>query len=396
MKWDGNGIAETTWSIPKDAKLGHYNVLLLEKPHKKRNKYFNSVEGKMETSQENETSRSWTSGTFRVEEFRIPLTKGTIQPPVIPLINAKEVPLDLHVQYLAGGGASLLPVKLRYEIEPRYVSPPEGFEDFVFSNGPVKEEIVRRGEVLESEEEGEDGARREDKKKVKPPSIDLVLDRLGSSRTTISNLPEVETPKEILAEMEFKDPNGEIQTISSRIPLWNSSYLIGIKPDSWAVSKDAFKFHVAVVNLSGKPVSGASVKVELFQRQTLTHRKRLVGGFYAYEHSVETKRIASLCAGKTDSKGLLICEGRSPVSGNVILQAESVDDAGNKTAAHRDVWVAGKGEWWFDVSDHDRIDLLPEKKRYEPGDKAVFQVRMPFRQATALITVERRSDGGMG
>ena len=343
----------------------------------------------METSQENETSRSWTSGTFRVEEFRIPLTKGTIQPPVTPLVNAREVPLGLHVQYLAGGGASLLPVKLRYEIEPRYVSPPEGFEDFVFSNGPVKEEIVRRGEVLESEEEGEDGARREDKKKVKPPSIDLVLDRLGSSRTTISNLPEVETPKEILAEMEFKDPNGEIQTISSRIPLWNSSYLIGIKPDSWAVSKDAFKFHVAVVNLSGKPVSGASVKVELFQRQTLTHRKRLVGGFYAYEHSVETKRIASLCAGKTDSKGLLICEGRSPVSGNVILQAESVDDAGNKTAAHRDVWVAGKGEWWFDVSDHDRIDLLPEKKRYEPGDKAVFQVRMPFRQATALITVER-------
>jgi len=51
--------------------------------------------------------------------------------------------------------------------------------------------------------------------------------------------------------------------------------------------------------------------------------------------------------------------------------------------------VAGKGEWWFEVEDHDRIDLLPEKKRYEPGEKAIFQVRMPFREATALITVER-------
>ena len=79
----------------------------------------------------------------------------------------------------------------------------------------------------------------------------------------------------------------------------------------------------------------------------------------------------------------------SPVSGNVILQAQTSDDAGNVSIANRDVWVAGKGEWWFDVSDSDRIDLLPERKRYEPGEIAKFQVRMPFRDATALVTVER-------
>ena len=41
------------------------------------------------------------------------------------------------------------------------------------------------------------------------------------------------------------------------------------------------------------------------------------------------------------------------------------------------------------MSNDDRMDVLPEKKRYEPGDQAVFQVRMPFRKATALVTVER-------
>ena len=35
------------------------------------------------------------------------------------------------------------------------------------------------------------------------------------------------------------------------------------------------------------------------------------------------------------------------------------------------------------------MDLLPERRRYEPGDTAVFQVRMPFDAATALVTVER-------
>ena len=162
--------------------------------------------------------------------------------------------------------------------------------------------------------------------------------------------------------MEFQDPNGEIQTVSSRMPLWNSNYLIGIKPDSWAVSKEAFKFHIAVVDLSGNAVANRSVKVDLLERKIFTHRKRLVGGFYAYEYSTEVKKILTLCEGKTDSKGLLICEVQSPVSGNVILQAQCVDEAGNRAVAHRDVWVAGKEEWWFEVGDHDRMDLLPEKK----------------------------------
>ena len=55
----------------------------------------------------------------------------------------------------------------------------------------------------------------------------------------------------------------------------------------------------------------------------------------------------------------------------------------------REVWVAGSEEWWFDVRDSDRIDVLPEQKRYEPGQTARLQVRMPFREATALVTVER-------
>lgn len=384
VKWDGNGIAETEWVIPKEAKLGTYGVSLSEKSTKKEQYFYEGDRG------------MWISGGFRVEEFRVPLLKGMIQPPTEPLINAKEVTLGLNVQYLAGGGAGLLPVKLRGEIRPKSVPSFEGFDQFVFSNGPVEEGLVRRGEPLESEEEEgeiEQEASTEERqikrKEISLPSKELVLDKFGSTRTEISNIPKVEIPKEILGELEFRDPNGEIQTVSSKIPLWPSKYLIGIKPDAWAVSKDAFKFHVAVLDLAGKPVPGAPVKVNLYERKTYTHRKRLVGGFYGYEHSVETKRIATLCEGKTDRKGLLICEVKSPVSGNVILEAQSFDDAGNRTVANSEVWVAGKGEWWFEVGDHDRIDLLPEKKRYEPGEIATFQVRMPFRNAMALVTVER-------
>ena len=54
------------------------------------------------------------------------------------------------------------------------------------------------------------------------------------------------------------------------------------------------------------------------------------------------------------------------------------------------MWVAGdKGDWWFGGSDSDRMDVLPERRRYEPGETARLQVRMPFRDATALVTIER-------
>ena len=35
------------------------------------------------------------------------------------------------------------------------------------------------------------------------------------------------------------------------------------------------------------------------------------------------------------------------------------------------------------------MDVLPDKPRYEPGETAHLQVRMPFNQATVLVTIER-------
>ena len=37
------------------------------------------------------------------------------------------------------------------------------------------------------------------------------------------------------------------------------------------------------------------------------------------------------------------------------------------------MWVTKQGELWFGGEDHDRIDVLPEKKAYQPGEVAKFQ-----------------------
>ncbi|HEX7519464.1 MAG TPA: hypothetical protein VF325_04220, partial [Candidatus Deferrimicrobium sp.] len=397
LKWAPDGSAEGEWTIPKEAKLGQYGVFLLyREPGEKEAR--NASGGSEE--EDGETATPWRgerqTGSFRVEEYRVPLMKGIVSAPGGPNVDPRDVELDLLVSYLSGGGAGGAAVRLRTDLQPRNVSFP-GYGDFLFANGRVVEGISReepRYFVEQEEEYGEDEEERPEAGGAagrKPPiqTRELVLDASGALRTNVSGLGRSPAPRDLVAELEFSDPNGEVQSVSTRIPLWPSRVLLGIKPDSWAASRESFKFHVAALDLSGKPVRGVDVSVDLFQRKTYSHRKRLLGGVYAYDHTREIRKIGGICEGTTDAKGLLVCESKSPVSGNVLLQASAKDSGGKIAYAHRDVWVAGKEEWWFDVSDNDRIDLLPEKKRYEPGESAVFQVRMPFREATALVTVER-------
>jgi hypothetical protein len=140
LKWRPGGTAETVFKIPEQAKLGTYGVYLINKADRPKD----GGETRLD------------SGSFRVEEFRVPLMKAFVQGPKEPLVQARDIPVDLSVRYLSGGGAANLPVKLRTEMQPRYVSFPD-YEDFIFSNGKIKTGVVRFEESEEGyfEEEGE-------------------------------------------------------------------------------------------------------------------------------------------------------------------------------------------------------------------------------------------------
>jgi uncharacterized protein YfaS (alpha-2-macroglobulin family) len=358
LKWRDDGSADNSWTIPREAKLGTYS-LNMELPGKSSEPRFKP------------------SGSFRVEEFRVSLMRASILPPPGPLVAPSSVRCGLEVAFLSGGGASNLPVKFRHQVMPGSQPTFEDYEAFIFANGRIEEGIVRRGETPQKEDAFE------------LRSTPMALDKYGAGKTEISGLPKMDRPSELLTELEYSDPNGEIQTVSRHIPLWPSRWLVGMKVESWTVARESIKLQVAVTSIDGKPIRDVPLKVDLYQSKTYSHRTRLVGGFYAYDHYTETKRVGQFCEGTTNEKGLLSCEAPSPVAGNVILQAAVRDPQGQESSCNLATWVVGKDQWWFEASNDDRMDLLPERKRYEPGETARFQVRMPFRQATALVSVER-------
>ncbi|HWX09624.1 MAG TPA: MG2 domain-containing protein, partial [Gaiellaceae bacterium] len=357
LTWTPDGTATSEWAIPKEAKLGTYNVMI-DVPGREQGRWYD--EGELAAS-------------FRVEEFRLPVLTAQLQAPASPQVAVASVPVHVAVRYLSGGAAAGLAVRLRAQTEPKAGLSFPGFEDYSFSNGPVPPVLDRHHQQP-------------------PPAIrtqDLTLDAAGGAAAVLEGEPSALVPEDLALELEFRDPSGETQTVSSRASLWPARRLIGIKTDSWALSAKKLKFSAAVVDLDGKPTAGVPVKIELVERRYRSFRMRLVGGFYAYKHSENIVRHGAVCSGATDPHGLLHCEVPTTLSGSVVLEASAADQDGRAIVAHADAWVAGDDEWWFSVSDNDRMDLLPERPRYEPGETASFQVRMPFRSATALITVER-------
>lgn len=367
MAWDAAGQAHGEWKIPAESKLGGYQVVI-----------GNQV-----------------AGEFRVEQFRVPTMKAILKGPALPVVAARGLTLDAQINYLNGGPAGKLPATLRSVVEDAYIGF-DSFEGFSFGGGDVKEGIEERGAGFdegfwrddEGEGEPETALDEGERQGLAARTQRFQLDRNGAARVVVPELPPVDRPRKLLAELSWQDANGETLTTSTRVPLWPAAVAVGIATGDW-MTKERLQFQVAVAGLDGKPAAGIEAAVDFFQRETYSHRRRLVGGFYAYESTSEIKRLQGQCGGRTDARGLLLCDLPAPGEGNIILRARALDAEGRASVARHEVWVAGKRESWFDVSDNDRVDLLPSKPRFEPGEQAVFQLRSPLRDATVLVTVER-------
>jgi uncharacterized protein YfaS (alpha-2-macroglobulin family) len=386
VQFDKNGHGISEWTIPKEAKLGTYRVYLVSSAVKASKVSAVTEENDAPEYFSPYGEHDFEVGDFRVEEFRLPALKGAIE---WGKFSGSGVEADIAVQYLAGGGAAKLPTLVRGRWEKAEGKSFSDWEDFTFANGGIKTGRTSRNYSDFEEEDYSSGTSNSEKSKnfVDIENQKFELDSNGTHRFAVKGAPEWETGAMLRVEAEFKDPNGEIVTVSRTREDFPGNALVGIKTDGWFSTQDKVKFKIAAVDPQGKPLRGRKVSASWLERTSFSHRKKILGGFYAYENFDDVTKLGSACSGKTDDHGVLDCEGKAPASGNLMLVAEMND---SPVKANRELWVSGKDNFWFSQGDSDRIDVIPEKKRYEPGEKAKFQVRMPFQVATALVSVERQ------
>ena len=376
VSFNARGTALNTWKVPADAKLGQYSVTLVWKAKPRTARPNNT-----EDDEEGNYGRRVEAGSFRVAEFRLPVMLGSVSSPSGPQVRPKEVPLAVQLSYAAGGPAPGHEVKMSAVVRKRSPSFPS-YDTFTFG-------VRERGGDGDEDVGGESAAASTEPDKLVADKGVLKLDAKGVGQYVVKPLPAIDQPRQLVAEGTYRDPNGEEQTLRTAVDLWPSAVVAGIKTEGWARIKKKAGVTLLAVDTQGKPAPNTSIELNGELKITTSHRRRTVGGFYAYENKQETKSLGKLCSGTTDARGFVHCDIEVSESGQVMLSAKAKDGNGNVSEAQSSIWVSGGAEWWFGGEDMDRMDVLPEKKNYKLGETAKFQVRMPFRQATAWVAIER-------
>ena len=335
IKWNEHGAAHTTWKIPANAKLGRYMVRI------------QSASGAIYDTQ------------FQVEEFRTPVFDAKLSgTPVWRTPAQQELPIAVSLDYLAGGAAAGDKVSVQGRWTMGAAAPVAGFD---FTN--------RRVAPFQTQAES-----------ARP----LTLDNKGQARTTL-NPPAAQHAITLFAEMQFSDPNGEVQTVAQTFPVWPYPNKVGVKatvtPGGANNISRAVELAGVVLDAANQPLSGKNI------RYTVA-RARWNGAFH--ELTVEEN---AACQATTNAQGQARCDWQPPATastGNndvwlITAQAEGEQHIATTTLNDWQLrWAPSSA-----VLEVEGINAQDNTAALAPSDTAMLRVRAPFVPATMLLTVER-------
>jgi alpha-2-macroglobulin len=165
-------------------------------------------------------------------------------------------------------------------------------------------------------------------------------------------------------------------------------WYIGVKrPDYFAEAAKGIDTEVVAAALNGTATAGVNVHLSLTRIQYNSVRHATGNGFYEWQ--TERKEIASGEFDVTTKAEPVPLHIPLPQGGEYRLVATAGDKEGHTTLTRVMFYAIGAGYTSWERYDHNRIDLIPEKKTYRPGETARIMIKSPWEKATALVTTER-------
>ncbi|HUG52990.1 MAG TPA: MG2 domain-containing protein [Vicinamibacteria bacterium] len=342
--------ADWAFRLPSDAPLGHYSLTA-------------TVAGQQGSA----------SGSFLVAAYRRP---------------------DFRVDANLAGESSVAGVTLKGVIEARYLfGAPMAGRDVRWTSTrsaaqSVPDAIGERyplDRYTFLDEEREDRGRGGPERLV---SREVKLDAQGRLEVDVETLLTAGIPFHYSVEGEVTDVSR--QTIAGRASFRvdPAPWYVGLRrPPYFASAERGVDTEVLAADLSGTPVASVPVTMVLTQVQWHAVRRAEGQGFYTWEterKEVEAGRWEVVTASTPVPLHVPV-----PSGGYFVLRATAKDAAGRSTTASTSFYVLGAGYTAWERYDHNRIDLVPEKRTYRPGETARLMVKSPWENALALLTTER-------
>jgi uncharacterized protein YfaS (alpha-2-macroglobulin family) len=370
-----NAWSTTEWTLrlPGDGALGDYQVsVTLDKSLQEERTPRPPESGDEEEGWQPDWKKTVTGrflvAAYRRPEFRVDATLAAGAPPAIAGAQLKGA---VTARYLFGAPMANRPVAWTYTREPFFQAPAAVTDKYP----------ADRFAFVGCCEEG-----------VRPEARNLgaktaSLDARGQLALDLDTQPSDGLPYQYTIEGDVEDVSRQHIAGRASLVVHPAPWYIGLqRPPLFLEQKDGLKTSVVAVGPDGTPVPGVRVELTLVEVQWHSVRRAEGNGFYTWES--ERKEVEAGRTAVTTAADPVPVSMALPAGGAFMLRASAVDGALRSTT-RLSLYALGTGYTAWARYDHNRIDLVPEKESYKPGETARLMIQSPWEQATALLTVER-------
>ena len=372
-----NEWSSADWAItlPAEGALGNYTVRAVLEADKPKTKAPEEVEpgdrpGPFlddRVPYQKAVNGSFLVAAYRRPDFRVDVTlKGDRALAGEPLKGV------VTARYLFGAPMVTRPVKWSFTRSPISSAPAAVYEKFP----EERWEFVgwsERPYRAAPEEVGRDEA---------------VLTKAGELPLSLTPQADAGQPYMYTLEGDVEDVSRQHIANRASLVVHPASWYIGVlRPKYFLEQKGGLKTEIVAVSPDGQTVSGVNVTVKLTQVQWTSVRRGESNGFYTWDTERKDVPVGSWTVASASSPVPL--DVALPGGGYFVLEATANDTGGRFTTTRTSFYALGDGYTAWARFDHNRIDLVPERRTYKPGESARIMIQSPWEQATALVTTER-------
>ncbi|MGQ9584938.1 MAG: Ig-like domain-containing protein [Anaerolineae bacterium] len=315
-------------------------------------------------------------GSFQVAEYRKPEYQIEVRTDKDSYVQGDIIEAEVSASYYFGGPVKEAQVRWTLMTADHYFHPPklQGY-DFVDYDWAERgrEQMGRFGEVIA---EGNGTTDAQGRFAFRVPA-DIARYSL-SQRFTL--------------DVTVTDVNNQEVASQAEVVVHKGLFYIGLKPDQYVgLAGEEASVHVVTVDTEGITVTQTTVNLVFNEHRWYSVQEVAEDGSTYWTFSVEDVPVYTTTV-TTDDNGHALASFTPEKGGTYKIVATGKDGRGNEVRASTYLWVSGrKGEYipWR-RENHNRIDLVADKDRYEPGETAKVLVASPYTGPVwALVTVER-------
>jgi len=191
-------------------------------------------------------------------------------------------------------------------------------------------------------------------------------------------------------EVTVTDVNN--QQVSNRVDavVHKGTFYVGLSPRRYVgrVGEEQ-KVDVITVDWDSEPVPDVPLTAIFYERHWYSVQEQGEDGRFYWTWEAEDTPVYTTTL-TTGAEGKAVAAFTPEKGGTYKIVAWGRDEFENKVQSSTFMWVSGRQYVSWRMENHDRIDLILDKKTYQVGDVAEILVPSPYQgRVQALLTVER-------